>query len=300
MKLDRHSTTVRLIRVCVVIFATIAALLAMPARSHAAVTLVAPAQGVQLPWIQLRPPVAFDIASDETPKWVLIATDPEMTQTVRYCRQFGAQFITSSWHWACDAWSVGTDPYGYDIVRPLVGGTQIYYWQVVYTSAPDADGKTTELKSDVRAFTIEAMPAIESASAISDRVFGTVLGDGTNLNVGAAAFVNSGLKVNTIKSARIRPNRFQIGVTFTGGVDMTRSFVLIKSKAGTRRLPLLLRAANAGLGTWTLSRGEWRLKTRVYDYQAYLYSTKNHALVRSEHRVIVIKRTKRHPSFTRV
>jgi len=102
-------------------------------------------------------------------------------------------------------------PNGYDIVKPLPtgDGTQIYYWQVVYSSAPDAaaDDKVTELKSEIRAFTLEPMPVIEDFSTISDRIFGTIVGDGTNLNLGHAAFVNSGVKINTMKSARIKATR---------------------------------------------------------------------------------------------
>lgn len=291
MKFDTTSVTIRLIRVCVVIFAAAAVMLIVPRTSHA-MTLVAPEQGVKLPWVQLRPPVSFDIAEKEKPKWALIATDAEMTKTVRYCRTFGSQWVNNGWHWACDAWAVGTDPYGMDIVRGLDNG-KVYYWQVVYT---DAAG--VEQKSEVRAFSVEAMPTIDIAS-LSDQIFGSAVGDGTNLNLGAAAFVNSGVKVNTVKSARIKAARFQIGTTYTGNVDLSRSFVRITSKAGTRILPLVARGNNAAIARWSLTRREWKLKNRVYRYQVYLRSAKNSSQVRSEVRVLVIKRKKSHPAWHR-
>lgn len=285
---ERHNeavdTAVRLaLRVALIIAITAAALILAPQRAGA-VTVLSPTEGAHLPWMQLRPVVAFDVADNEKPKWVLIATDAGMTRTVRYCRTFGSTWYLSAWHWGCDAWAIGADPYGNDILRPLEWNTT-YYSQVVYT---DADGH--EKTSAVRSFAIDNTPTFDDPGDISDQVWGSVMGDGTNLNLGAAAFVNSGLKVTSIRSARRSTYNFSIGIAYSGGADLSRSYVRIISKAGVRYLPVKTTGEGSAAATWKLTRAERKLRTRRFRYQAFIKSTKNGALVKSEVRVVLIRR----------
>lgn len=270
------------IRSLVALAVALAVLAIAPATAQAA-TLASPAQGAHLDWVQIRPVVAFDPAQDEKPKWVLLASDDVMTQTVRYCRQFFAASVAGAYHWGCSAWAVGVDAYGFDIVRGLENGTT-YYWQVVST---DANG--AEVKSEVRGFAIDPMPTSQNPTAISDQVWGTVMGDGTNLNTGTAAFVNSGLKVTDIASVRVKRYRFRIVVKYEGGVDLSRSYVRIKSRAGTRYIPTTTYGTNRARAVWTLSTRERRLRSKRFTYQALMKSTKNGAMVRSPVTVLVIR-----------
>lgn len=277
-------TFVVLLRISIVVAFAAAVLMIAPAKSRA-ITMLAPADGATLDWIQTRPVVAFDVPTGEKPKWALLATDAAMTQTIRYCRVFGAAWVNGGWHWGCDAWSIGVDSWGQDIVRP-VDPEKTYYLQVVYTDKDNAEQKTT-----VRSFSIAALPEMGDISDISDKIWGSVYGDGSGLNTGAAAFANSGLKVNNIKSARQSRFRFTIALGYSGNADLAKSYVKVTSKAGTRYLPMTAGASGgAASATWLLSRDERALKRREFKYQAFLKSTKNGAMVKSVMRVLVIKR----------
>lgn len=269
--------------------AVICALLA-PAPA-AAVTQVYPDPGAHLEWLQVRPIVAFDVPQGETPKWVLISTDHEMKNTVRYCRQFVSVTYKEAYHWGCNAWAIGADMYGQDVLKPLQWNTT-YYWQVVYTK------NDVETRGAVREFTIDEQPDTPDPTEVSDQIWDSIFGDGTNLNLGAAAFSNSGLKTPTTKIRRKTRYRFMIDVTFTGGADLTHSYVRIKSKAGTRYLPLHAVSATKATATWPLSKSERRLKRKQYTYQAFLKSTKNHVMVRSAPRVVLIKKKQSPPKWT--
>lgn len=272
-------------RLAVVVAVAIAVLVIAPTRSHA-VALIAPVDGAKLEWMQTRPVVAFDVTQGEKPKWALLATDEAMTKTVRYCRMFGAAWVNGSWHWGCDTWAIGVDGFGQDIIRPIEA-EKTYYLQLVYT---DADG--VEKKTEVRDFTVDAAQELPNINELSDRIFGSVYGDGSGLNTGAAAFANSGLKITSFKPARISKFRFSIGVGFSGNGDLAKSYVKITSKAGTRYIPLKAGATGgAATGNWLLSASERALKKREFTYQAYIKSNKNGAMVRSEMRLLVIKRT---------
>ena len=271
-------------RLAMVIAVAIAVLVIAPARSHA-LALVAPADGAQLEWMQTRPVVAFDVTQGEKPKWALLATDAAMTKTVRYCRVFGMVWANGSWRWGCDTWAIGVDAYGQDIIRPIDANTT-YYLQMIYT---DAAG--VEQKSEVRHFSVAAAQELPSIQELSDQIFGSVFGDGSGLNTGPAAFANSGLKVTSIKSARVSKFRFSIGVGYTGNGDLAKSYVKVTSKAGTRFIPLKAGATGgAASANWLLSAGERALKKREFKYQAFIKSNKNGAMVRSEMRLLVIKR----------
>ncbi len=254
--------------------------------SAGAMTLVKPANGAQLEWYELNPAVSLDSASDEQLKWVLIGIDPEMKKTVRYCRQFGYTIIDSFMHTGCNAWAIGVDIYGIDSLRGLNAGT--YYWQVVYL---DKDGQ--QKTSEIRSFTIKAAPEIGDVGTISDQIFGSAVSDGTELNLGKAAFVNSGVKVHSIRSARIKRHTISIGVSFEGEIDASRSYIRIKSKAGTRYIPVTLKKTDGGTsveGVWKQKKQETRLRPGKFTYQALLKSTKNDAFVKSEVRVILLKK----------
>jgi hypothetical protein len=255
-----------------------------------AATLVSPAAGHHYDWVMLRPTVAFDIAQGEQPKWVLVATDAQMTKTIRYCRQFTGVMVEQRQHWGCGAWAVGADAWGRDILRPLEWG-KVYYWQLVLT---DAAGK--EAKSEVRSFAIDNEPKGEDLGELSDRIFDSAFGDGTELNLGAAAFANSAVRVRKAASERRSKNRFWINVAYEGGIDLRRSYVRIRSKAGTRYVPLTSVTTTSARANWVRSASERRLRPGRYEYQAFLRSAKNGAVVRSASRVIVVQTKSKAPA----
>lgn len=274
----------RKLRTLTVALVAAAAVLALPAQSLAA-TLVAPAAGAHLEWTQVRPNVAFDPAEGEQPKWVLLALDAEMKQTVRYCRQFSYVAVEGAYHYGCNVWAVGVDGYGQDVPRN-VEWNKTYYAQVISTK------DTVEVKSEVRAFTIDNVPDAPNPGAVSDQAFGTAFGDGTELNLGAAAFINSGLKTNSIKSFRVKRARFRIEVRFSGPADISKSYIKVKSKAGTHNVQLTPYGPNRARGIWKMTSAEQHLRTRKYSYQAFIKSTKNGALVRTHQMVMLITTSK--------
>lgn len=261
--------------------------------------LVVPADGHHFDHLEVAPMVQFDPSTDaagkqETPKWVLLATDREMTATVRYCRQFIWAMTDGAYHWGCNRWATGADQLGNDQLVPLESG-KVYYWQVVSSSS---DGKT-EVKSAVRAFSVDAEQAKPSIADVTGQVHGTAFDDGSFLNLGAAALVNSGVRVNGIRSARLAAYAFRITGTHVGTVDATRSYVKISSAAGTR----YLKVANVGTGgtvqaVWRLTAAERRLRTKRFSYQLFVKSTKNGALVKSQQRVVLIKSPAANPKWT--
>ena len=253
-----------------------------------AMTSVAPAPAHQFDWLMLRPTVTFDPAEKEEPKWVLLASDAGMTKSVRYCRQFvGVTGEDGGFHWGCGSWAIGIDAYGQDVLRLLEWG-KTYYWQVVYT---DATGK--EAKGEVRSFSIKPEPPAEDLSALSDRIFDSAFGDGTELNLGASAFSNSAVRISKAASQRRSKNRFWIHTTYEGGIDLKRSYVRIRSKVGTRYVPVTSVATNVVRANWVRSASERRLRPGRYEYQAFLKSAKNGAFVKSPARVIVVQTKKR-------
>ena len=251
--------------------------------------LVLPAEGQHFDHLEVAPMVQFDPSKDaagkeETPKWVLLATDREMKATVRYCRQFVWAMDQGAYHWGCNRWATGADQYGNDTLVPLESG-KVYYWQVVSTSG------TAEVKSAVRAFAIDAettQPTIEDVTA---QVHGTAFDDGTYLNLGAAALVNSGVRVKTIQSSRLAALAFRIKATHQGTIDVTRSYVKVTSAAGTRFLKVAVASDGAVSTVWRLNAAERKLRTKRFSYQAFLKSTKNGAVVKSPLRVVLVRNT---------
>ncbi|MCW2922963.1 MAG: hypothetical protein JWM98_367 [Thermoleophilia bacterium] len=262
---------------------------AAPAPTSTA-TLVDPAEGTHFDHLELAPMLQFDPVKDQTPKWILLASDAGMTQTVRYCRQFVWATFGGAYHWGCNKWATGADQFGNDQLLALEPG-KVYYWQVV---TKDAAG-TGELKTAVRSFAIDAEPTQASVGAISDQVHGTAFDDGTQLNLGAAAFVNSKVRTTGIASSRLSTYAFRIRATHVGLVDYTRSYIKVTSAAGTH----YLKVASAGkltAGTvWRLTASERRLRTKRFTYQAFLRSKHNGAMVRSQLRVVLIRTPVSHP-----
>lgn len=291
----RHGRALLLVATTITAFGAVAAgaTAAEPAPaapSSTGATLVYPVDGHHFDHLEVAPMVQFDPSTDsagvrETPRWVLLATDRAMTKTVRYCRQFVWASHEGAFHWGCNRWATGVDQAGRDRLQPLESGT-VYYWQVV--SASNVEGGA-DIVSPVRAFSVDAAPKQESIGAISDQVHGTAFDDGTQLNLGAAAYVNSGVRVKRIHSTRIRPHAFRIHVQHLGTIDATRSYVRVKSAAGTRYLRVRAGADGKAWALWRLTAAERKLRTKRFTYQAYLKSTKNGTLVRSPHRVVLIR-----------
>lgn len=282
----------RLTRMGVVIVVMIAAISALPTHASAAITQVYPAVDQEMDALNLHPTVAFTPAKDEKPKWVLLASDPEMTQTVRFCRDFFAAAISPTpvgvpspvptWYYACNSWATGTDAYGQDQIKNLVWG-KTYYWQVIYTDAAD-----TEQKSAVRMFKIKEWEESPDPSTI-----GTGSG---GLNPGPAAFALSGVKIPAIGSKRVKPNRFRISLNYEGSIDLNKSYILVTGRgvlSGTRKLKLTTWGPHRLKAIWVRSSFETRLPVAQYSYQAFLVSTKNNATVKSAVRMVVIKGKKR-------
>lgn len=248
-----------------------------------AATLVAPSPGERHSWYETAPWVAFDPAEGERPRWVLLSTDAGMRSTVRYCRAFVWHAARGGWHWGCNRWATGVDAAGNDRLRPLESG-RTYFWQVV---SRDADGDA--MHSAVRSFRLDRRDTDPSVPSISNQVIGSSVGDGTLLNRGAAAWVNSRVRVDRIASVRRSTWRFQVGTTFTGGIDARRSYVRVQSAAGTRYLAVRLLRPGVVAADWVPSLAERRLTTRRYVYQTFLRSSRNGAMVRSQARVMLIR-----------
>lgn len=263
-------------------------LLALPAAAGAAPTLVEPADGHHWDHLERAPMVTFDPGVDAQPKWVLLAADREMKTTVRYCRQFvWAATQSAGLKWGCNRWATGVDQAGNDQLLALEPG-KAYYWQVVAKKSPTDE---TEVKSEVRAFYLDAEAEEQSIAEISNTVHGTAFDDGTQLNLGAAAYVNSKVKVGMPKATRLAAYGFRLRVPTSGSIDATRSYVMVKSAAGTRYVKVK-KVAGGLQGVWTLNAAERRLKTKRFTYQVFAKSTANAALVRSRFAVLVIKSNK--------
>jgi len=260
-------------------------------------TLVEPVDGKHFDHLELAPMVQFDPGKDvngkaEQPKWVLLASDPGMTKTVRFCRQFVWASSGGGFHWGCNKWATGADQVGNDQLLALEAD-KVYYWQVVSKAATG----DTELVSAVRSFAIDKKGDETTVGDIGDQVNGTVFGDGSNLNLGTAAYVNSGVKVQTIASSKLTVCAYRIKLSHVGDVNLTRSYIKVTSRAGTRYLKLV-KSGEQGAGTvWKLNAAERRLKTKRYTYQAYIKSAKNGSMVRSQLRVVLIKAPKAPPKW---
>ncbi|MCB0879636.1 MAG: hypothetical protein KDC46_11755 [Thermoleophilia bacterium] len=277
-----------------------ALLLALPASANATgATLVTPADGQHFDHLELAPMVQFDPSNDadgnrETPRWVLLASDPDMKTTVRYCRQFVWAMEGTTYHWGCNRWATGVDQLGNDQLLALEPG-KVYYWQVV--SKSNVDG-APDIVSDVRAFAIDAEPAAQSIADVSNQVYGTAFDDGTQLNLGAAAYVNSGVRVKDIHTTRLAFYAFRVHVQHLGTIDKSRSYVKISSAAGTRYVRLTGKADAKAFGLIRLTAKERRLKTKRFTYQAFLKSTVNGSLVKSPPRVLLVRAPKKAPKWT--
>lgn len=294
------TTPIRRRRAWLVPIAALLAILTAPGAAYATdaapatpvvakpVTLVAPADGAHLDTLERAPMLQFDPGTDtaglrEQPKWILLATDAAMTKTVRYCRQFVWASDGGAFHWGCNRWATGADAAGNDQLLALEPG--VYYWQVV--SKPNSG--TTDVTSVVRSFAIDPEKDDPSIADISEQVYGTAFDDGTQLNLGVAAYVNSGVRVKTINSTRLAATAFRISGTHIGAVDLTRSYVKISSAAGTRYLKVASTSSGTVGTVWRLSTAERRLRTKRFTYQLFLRSTKNDALVRSQVRVVLVR-----------
>lgn len=262
------------------------------------VNLVEPAAGTHFDHLDLAPMVQFDPGKDADgrvlkPRWVLLATDPEMRSTVRYCRQFVWASSGGAFHWGCNRWATGVSQLGIDQLFALEPGT-VYYWQVVSKSnvadAPD-------VTSDVRSFAIDAAPSGSSIAEISNQVYSNALGEGDGLNVGAASFTRSGVRISNMRSSRISTFAFRINVTHEGAIDPSRSWVKIKSAAGTRFVSVAASGSGAVRGVFRLTAAERRLRTKRFVYQTFLRSQRNGAMVRSPQRVLLIRSTAPVPTW---
>lgn len=268
------------LRRALILAASLLVLLA-PALSSAnalAITPVYPSAGQQLDGLMVNPTVAFDIATGEKPKWVLLGLDPEMTQTVRYCRAFFAAMTSNStrWHYACNSWATGVDAYGQDIIKPLTSG-KTYYWQVVYT-----DSAGVEQKSAVNTFTIKPWDSTTSSTS------------GSTLNTGAAAYALSGVRIPYIASRRIHSRLFQINVTYVGAMKRYSGYVIVTGRgvlSGYKKIKLNPVTGQPGKlrAVWYRSAGEAAIPNASYYYQAFVISAKNGAKVRSQKVSIVIR-----------
>jgi len=298
----------RVVRVALTLAAAAAALLVVapnPAGAEEAATpvapvavaLVEPADGHHYDHLERAPMLQFDPGKDENgkhlqPKWILLASDAAMTKTVRYCRQFVWAMSAGAYHWGCNRWATGVDQAGNDTLLALEPG--VYYWQVVSKSnVKDA----ADIVSGVRSFAIDEEPKEASIGEISEQVHGTAFDDGTFLNLGAAAYVNSKVRVKTISSSRLAPYAFRISASHLGQVDASRSYIKLSSAAGTRYLKVAKYGTNSVRAVWRLSTAERRLKTKRFTYQAYVKSTKNGAMVKSQARVVLIKPPAKKPAI---
>lgn len=273
-----------------VTLAVLLALLALPSAAAAAgATLIEPADGHHYDHLDVAPMLQIEPSKDaagkvEQPKWILIATDRGMKATVRYCRAFVWAMSGGAYHWGCNRWATGADQLGNDILQPLDSG-KVYYWQAVSSTA---DGKG-EVKSAVRSFAIDPKRADTDIKDITGQVHGTAFDDGSYLNLGAAALVNSGVRVRTIRSSRLALTVFRVRLSHVGDVDYSRSYIKVNSAAGTRYLRVS--KGRTGIGAlWRLTRGERALRSGRYTYQAFLKSRKNGAMVRSQVRVVLIRK----------
>lgn len=279
-------------------------LLLMPVMASAAgATPVAPQDGHHFDYLDLAPMVQFDPSNDangkqEQPRWVILATDAEMKNTVRYCRYFVWASTDGAYHWGCNRWATGVDQLGQDQLLALEAG-KVYYWQVVSASnAKDENGKPlADVVSSVQSFAIDAKKDEPSIGDVSNQIFGTAFDDGTQLNLGAAAFVNSKVRVKKIHSTRMKTFVLRVHVEHLGTIDARRSYIKVTSKAGTRYLKVRSNGKGKVWATWVLNKNERGLKTRKFTYQAFLKSAVNGAMVRSPYRVVLIKTKPKPPAW---
>lgn len=276
----------------IAIAATIIVTLALPSTASA-IAIIAPVDTQQLKYLDVRPVFEVRPATGEKPKWILIGTAPEMKQeqTIRYCRQWFAKTHAgqTGYNWACNAHSIGTDRWGNDITKNLEWGKK-YYWKVIFTGA---DGK--DRSSNTRWFRISDKPVLESPGSITNKIEGVA--NGTIVNVGAAEFKNSGLKVTSIRSVRVSGSRFRIEVRYQGNLRIRQSVISVKGPRGTKNVKLRGFGRNRLKGTIYSPVSERRTTNATYRYQAWLKSSKNGSWVRSVPKVMIV-RTKRRSTPT--
>lgn len=259
--------------------------LLLPSTGMAAPSLLEPADGTHFDYLELAPMLIFDPGVDVQPKWILLATDPEMKSTVRFCRQFvWAATQGGQLKWGCNRWATGADQYGNDVLKALEPG-HVYYWQVIGASSPT---DKTEVKSDIRSFYIDSEVKQDSISEISDKIMGSVFDDGTQLNLGASAYVNSKVKVGSPSAKRISVSAFALKVKTVGGIDPSSSYIKVQSAAGVRTLKVA-KISGGVQAVWKLSAAEKKLKSKRFTYQVFTKSKTNGAIVRSRVGVVVIK-----------
>jgi hypothetical protein len=229
----------------------------------------------KVPFLGTAPAAVIHALSNDPLATTASAAVPEGTQPA----------VPAGVHWTCRSWSVGADAYGNDQLKPLEWN-HTYFWQVVSTK----DSDKTEVKSAVRTFTIDKPDDGIDPTAISDKIFGSVKSDGTTLNKGDAAFINSGLRVSALSSVRTKPSRSQIRLTWQGGLDLSRSYVRVAGE-GTVRILKLHRTSTMGLATatWIRTTRQQKLPNGRYRYQAFVVSVRNGAMVKSElHEVVIV------------
>lgn len=258
-----------------------------------AAKLIEPRAGHHFDHLERAPMVQFSPGAGETPRWVLLAIDRGMTKTVRYCRQFVWATSGGTFNWGCNRWATGADQAGGDVLLALEPGT-VYYWQVV---SKKADGNV-DVTSEVRSFAIKSEQDPTSVAAITAQVHGTAFDDGTQLNLGAAAFVNSKVRVKSIASTRLARYAFRIRLSYIGTIDHSRSYVKVNSVAGARFLKVAPAKGGGAVAIWRLNATERRLRTKRFAYQAHVKSAVNGAMVKSQLRVLLIRTPKRPPAWT--
>lgn len=287
MKTRSLEFTARLLLVVIVAFTAVAIMLLTP-RDASALTVVSPAAGEVIAWPQFNPAVAVSLAEGESVKWVVLYADEALTQPTRFCSEIVDVPIRQGDEWyvhrGCDGWAIGRNTLGLLEYRSLKPGTT-YYMQVTYT---DKDG--AEHVTDMRSFSLAATPDWMDPASVSELACQVAGCDG-DPNVGPAAFALSGVKTPSVKIGRMASNRFRFAVAFNGGVDLEQSYVLVRSRAGTRKLPLVTTGVGTAHANWTRSKREQKLRAsqQVYRYQLMLKSTKNGAMVRSKLHIAVIK-----------
>jgi hypothetical protein len=78
-------------------------------------------------------------------------------------------------------------------------------------------------------------------------------------------------------------------VQHLGTIDRSRSYVQVRSAAGTRYLKVRGDTEGRAWALWQLTPAERRLKRKQFTYQAHLRSTANGAMVKSPPRVVLVR-----------
>lgn len=274
----------RIARIAAVVAALIVSI-TMPAGAQA-MTIAAPTQGQHFTHLELHPTIVVRPDAGETPKWAIVATDAGFASgtQVRYCRNWAMQLRAdySGLDWTCVGLAKGTDIFGGDVIEGLDPGT-VYYLKIVFT-----DSTGSEKSTDPLGFVIDKAPK-ETDPAATLLKISTALENGGQLNAGAAAYAQSGLRVTHLRSIRVRGNVHRISVAYFGKIDVAGSYVLIRGPRGTTRHKLYRSGAWGLVAYWKRpgNRDAMNPNGARYTYQAVLTSARNGAHVRSEASVML-------------